>query len=49
MDEVVDDYDFRATALGAVDAPPAAAPARRAGRRLPLATVAATSVGSWGR
>ena len=48
MDEVVDDYDFRATALGAVDAP-AAAPVRAAGRRLPLATLATTSVGSWGR
>ncbi len=45
LDEVVDDYDFRATALRVVSAP-AAAPSHRAGRVLP---VAAGSVGSFGR
>jgi ribosomal protein S12 methylthiotransferase len=43
VEEVVDDYDFRATLLRVVDAP--AAP-RRAGRRLPLV---ATTIGSFGR
>ena len=45
LDEVVDDYDFRATALRVLDAP-APHPVRRAGRVLP---VAAGSVGSFGR
>ncbi|MEP7382195.1 MAG: 30S ribosomal protein S12 methylthiotransferase RimO [Gemmatimonadota bacterium] len=45
LDEVVDDYDFRATALRVVSAP-AAVPLHRAGRVLPMA---AGSVGSFGR
>ena len=45
LDEVIDDYDFRATALRVLDAP-APHPVRRAGRVLP---VAAGSVGSFGR
>lgn len=50
MDDVVDDYDFAATALGAVDRPPAAP---RRGRVLPMAAPAASAppstVGSFGR
>ena len=45
LDDVIDDYDFRATALRVLDAP-APHPVRRAGRVLP---VAAGSVGSFGR
>ena len=45
LDEVVDDYDFRATALGVVDVA-AVRPPVRIGRSLP---VASTSVGSFGR
>jgi ribosomal protein S12 methylthiotransferase len=45
LDEVVDDFDFRATALRTIDAP-AARPLQRVGRILP---VAAGSVGSFGR
>lgn len=54
VDEVVDDYDFDATALRVVDASPAAARARR-GRALPMAAPAParapgpTTVGSFGR
>jgi len=54
IDEVVDDYDFEATALGVVDAAPAPARARR-GRALPVAAGGAvgaatpTTVGSFGR
>jgi ribosomal protein S12 methylthiotransferase len=51
VDEVVDDYDFEATALRVVDAAPAPARARR-GRALPLAAAAgpaASTVGSFGR
>jgi ribosomal protein S12 methylthiotransferase len=44
LDEVVDDFDFRATPLAVVETPPAAA--RRAGRALPMAP---GSVGSFGR
>jgi ribosomal protein S12 methylthiotransferase len=47
LDEVVDDYDFRATSLAVLDAP-AATPVRSAGRVLPLAGNAG-SVGSFGR
>ncbi len=45
IDELVDDYDFQATALGGVTAPPAPL-VRRDGRRLP---VMATTIGSFGR
>lgn len=45
LDEVVDDFDFRATALRTIDTP-ATRPAQRSGRVLP---VAAGSVGSFGR
>lgn len=45
LDEVVDDFDFRATAVRTIDTP-AARPTPRAGRILP---VAAGSVGSFGR
>ncbi|MFP5356764.1 MAG: hypothetical protein ACLGIK_16795, partial [Gemmatimonadota bacterium] len=45
LDEVVDDYDFRATAMGVLDAP-SPAPMTRTGRVLP---VAPGSVGSFGR
>ncbi len=45
LDEVVDDYDFRATAIGVVDAP-VPSPAARGRRVLP---VASGSVGSFGR
>jgi len=51
VDEVVDDYDFEATALRVVDAAPAPPRARR-GRALPLAAAAgpaASTVGSFGR
>jgi len=44
--DVVDDYDFEATLVRLVDAPAAAAPARRT-RQLPMA--AASSAGSFGR
>jgi ribosomal protein S12 methylthiotransferase len=47
MDEVVDDYDFAATAVRVVDRPQTA---RRRGRSLPMATAgAASTVGSFGR
>ncbi len=45
LDEVVDDFDFRATVLRTIDAP-AMRPVQRSGRVLP---VAAGSVGSFGR
>jgi ribosomal protein S12 methylthiotransferase len=45
LDEVVDDYDFRATAMGVIDAP-APLPVAKTGRVLP---VAPGSVGSFGR
>ena len=45
LEEVVDDYDFRATAIRVLDAP-VAAPAPSARRVLP---VAPGSVGSFGR
>jgi len=48
LDEVVDDYDFRATALSVVDAPPVMA-VRSAGRVLPLAAGSTGSIGSFGR
>ena len=49
IDEVVDDYDFAATADGVVLLPPGAnaAPARR--RMLPMAAAGAVTVGSFGR
>jgi ribosomal protein S12 methylthiotransferase len=46
LEEVVDDYDFRATLLGIADAAPIARPPVRISRSLPLV---ATSVGSFGR
>ena len=46
IDEVVDDYDFAATALRTLDAPVVARPATRT-RALPM--VALSSVGSFGR
>ena len=46
IEEVEDDYDFRATLLAVADAAPAAAPALRASRSLPMV---ASSVGSFGR
>ncbi len=49
VDEVVDDYDFEATALRVVDAAPAP-PRGRRGRALPVAgSGAPSSVGSFGR
>jgi ribosomal protein S12 methylthiotransferase len=45
IDDVVDDYDFAATALGVVLPPPMST--RRRGRALPMAAL--TSVGSFGR
>lgn len=45
VDDVVDDYDFHATATGVVELLPAPAPVRGT-RRLPMMT---TSVGSFGR
>ena len=45
IEDVVDDYDFRATLVRVVDAPPALA-APRAGRILPIA---GSSIGSFGR
>ncbi len=47
VDQVVDDYDFRATLLAIADLPPAAA--RRSSRSLPLVNAAPSSVGSFGR
>ncbi|HEX5831912.1 MAG TPA: 30S ribosomal protein S12 methylthiotransferase RimO [Gemmatimonadaceae bacterium] len=45
IDEVVDDYDFAATAVRVLDAP-TPAPSARSSRALP---VAAITIGSWGR
>jgi ribosomal protein S12 methylthiotransferase len=45
IDEVVDDYDFAATAVRVLDAPTPAPPTRTS-RALP---VAAVTIGSWGR
>jgi ribosomal protein S12 methylthiotransferase len=45
--DVVDDYDFEATATGVVVLPPARALGDRTTRSLPLA--AASSIGSFGR
>ena len=44
--EVVDDYDFEATAIRLVSAPPAREPVPRSGRSLPMA---GASMGSFGR
>lgn len=48
MDEVVDDYDFQATATGVVELAPSARPRQR-GRSLPLMTASGGSIGSFGR
>jgi ribosomal protein S12 methylthiotransferase len=45
--DVIDDYDFDATATGVVLLPPAFAPRERASRTLPL--MASSSIGSFGR
>jgi ribosomal protein S12 methylthiotransferase len=47
VEQIVDDYDFRATLLSVADLPPALA--RRASRSLPLISVGPSSVGSFGR
>jgi ribosomal protein S12 methylthiotransferase len=47
MTDVVDDYDFEATATGVVQLPPALAQRERSTRSLPMA--AASSIGSFGR
>ncbi len=47
IDQVVDDYDFRATWRGIADAPASAAP--RPSRQLPIAGTSTSSVGSYGR
>ena len=47
INEVVDDYDFEATATGNVLLPPAQMQRERSARSLPLAT--ASSIGSFGR
>lgn len=46
IEQVVDDFDFRATWLGLVDAP--AAP-RKASRQLPMVGTSQSTVGSYGR
>ncbi len=48
IDEVVDDYDFQATALRLVDRAPEAG-AKRRGRALPMIAAPAATVGSYGR
>ncbi|HYW51790.1 MAG TPA: hypothetical protein VE861_14340, partial [Gemmatimonadaceae bacterium] len=45
--DVIDDYDFEATATGIVLLPPAFAPRARTSRTLPL--MASSSIGSFGR
>ena len=45
--DVVDDYDFEATATGLVLLPPAFSPRAQASRTLPL--MASSSIGSFGR
>lgn len=47
VDQIVDDYDFRATLLAVADLPPAVA--RRTSRILPMMNVGPSSVGSFGR
>ncbi len=47
VEQIVDDYDFRATLLAVADLPPAVA--RRASRSLPMMSVGPSSVGSFGR
>ncbi len=49
IDEVVDDYDFAATAVGVVLLPPALAAATPRRRMLPMAGGAVVTVGSFGR
>lgn len=48
MDDVVDDYDFQATATGVVELAPSAT-ARTRGRSLPLMSAAGGTIGSFGR
>jgi ribosomal protein S12 methylthiotransferase len=48
IDDVVDDYDFAATAAGVVLLPPGAAPVPRR-RMLPVAAAGTTTIGSYGR